>query len=206
MSSNIEIKRKEGFTIIEVVLVLAIAGLIFLMVFLALPALQSSQRDTQRRDQLSMFLNQIIQYQANNRNRVPQCPDTTQTSPTCYVVPGTDGKAAGTSDWDRFYNQYLLANGSDLFEDPLGHQYGIYVVTCDASSKKDGETCATQRSAANFSDGQNTKTPDKSDQNYNIMVTYHASCDGENTVYNTGSRRLAVSYRLEGGGTFCQSN
>ena len=44
-------KSKKGFTIIEVVLVLAIAGLIFLMVFVALPALQRSQRDTQRRDE-----------------------------------------------------------------------------------------------------------------------------------------------------------
>ena len=33
-------RRKNGFTIIEVVLVLAIGGLIFLMVFIALPALQ----------------------------------------------------------------------------------------------------------------------------------------------------------------------
>ena len=40
-------KQKQGFTIIEVVLVLAIAALIFLMVFMALPALQRSQRDTQ---------------------------------------------------------------------------------------------------------------------------------------------------------------
>ena len=39
---------KKGFTIIEVVLVLAIGGLIFLMVFIALPALQRSQRDAQR--------------------------------------------------------------------------------------------------------------------------------------------------------------
>ena len=38
-------KNKKGFTIIEVVLVLAIAGLIFLMVFIALPALQRSQRN-----------------------------------------------------------------------------------------------------------------------------------------------------------------
>jgi prepilin-type N-terminal cleavage/methylation domain-containing protein len=38
--------KAHGFTIIEVVLVLAIAGLIFLIVFLALPALQRSQRDT----------------------------------------------------------------------------------------------------------------------------------------------------------------
>ncbi|MBS7346174.1 MAG: type II secretion system protein, partial [Candidatus Sacchiramonaceae bacterium] len=40
--------KKYGFTIIEVVLVLAIAGLIFLVVFIALPALQRNQRDTQR--------------------------------------------------------------------------------------------------------------------------------------------------------------
>lgn len=42
-------KLNKGFTIIEVVLVLAIAGLIFLAVFLALPALQRNQRDTQRK-------------------------------------------------------------------------------------------------------------------------------------------------------------
>ena len=51
MAKNI--KTKKGFTIIEVVLVLAIAGLIFLMVFVALPQLQSSQRDTQRRQDMS---------------------------------------------------------------------------------------------------------------------------------------------------------
>ena len=43
------LKNKKGFTIIEVVLVLAVAGLIFLMVFLALPALQRAQRDTTKK-------------------------------------------------------------------------------------------------------------------------------------------------------------
>ncbi|MCL2869540.1 prepilin-type N-terminal cleavage/methylation domain-containing protein, partial [Candidatus Saccharibacteria bacterium] len=42
-SRNKHFKTRQGFTIIEVVLVLAIAGLIFLMVFIALPALQRSQ-------------------------------------------------------------------------------------------------------------------------------------------------------------------
>ena len=45
--------QKPAFTIIEVVLVLAIAGLIFLMVFIALPALQRNQRDTQRKTSLN---------------------------------------------------------------------------------------------------------------------------------------------------------
>lgn len=67
--------NQRGFTIIEVVLVLAIAGLIFLMVFIALPALQRSQRDTQRRDDVSRFISQITTYATNNRGKIPD--DTT---------------------------------------------------------------------------------------------------------------------------------
>ncbi len=62
-------KRKlyEGFTIIEVVLVLAIAGLIFLMVFLALPALQRAQRDTQRKQTISRIAAALEQARINKR-------------------------------------------------------------------------------------------------------------------------------------------
>lgn len=63
--------NKSGFTIIEVVLVLAIAGLIFLMVFIALPALQRSQRDTQRKKDISRFKDAIERYKANNRGGLP---------------------------------------------------------------------------------------------------------------------------------------
>jgi prepilin-type N-terminal cleavage/methylation domain-containing protein len=42
-------KSNQGFTIIEVMIVLAIAGLILLIVFLAVPALQRSSRNTQRK-------------------------------------------------------------------------------------------------------------------------------------------------------------
>jgi len=61
----------RGFTIIEVVLVLAIAGLIFLMVFIALPTLQRTQRDTQRKDDLSRIQTQITAYSNNNRGAIP---------------------------------------------------------------------------------------------------------------------------------------
>lgn len=63
--------NQKGFTIIEVVLVLAIAGLIFLMVFIALPALQRSQRDSQRRQDVSKVMAQIQSYQTNNRGNIP---------------------------------------------------------------------------------------------------------------------------------------
>ena len=98
--SKLNIKSKKGFTIIEVVLVLAIAGLIFLMVFVALPALQRSQRDTQRRNDMARFISQIAQYQTNNNGQVPK-------------------------DYDKFIDDYLQAGG-DTFNDPsTGNSYTI---------------------------------------------------------------------------------
>ncbi len=67
--------KTKGFTIIEVVLVLAIAGLIFMMVFIALPALQRSQRDTARKSEVSTVLAQITSYQSNNRGNSPSAND-----------------------------------------------------------------------------------------------------------------------------------
>ena len=60
--------NKKGFTIIEVVLVLAIAGLIFAMVFIALPALQRSQRDQSRKNDASTVAAAITNWNSANRN------------------------------------------------------------------------------------------------------------------------------------------
>lgn len=63
--------KAKGFTIIEVVLVLAIAGLIFLMVFLALPALQRNQRDQQRSADLGRLISAVQSYKSNNQGKRP---------------------------------------------------------------------------------------------------------------------------------------
>ena len=65
------VKQNKGFTIIEVVLVLAIAGLIFLMVFVALPALQSGQRDTSRKSDVGSVASAVTTYANNNRGTFP---------------------------------------------------------------------------------------------------------------------------------------
>lgn len=94
--------QKSAFTVIEVVLVLAIAGLIFLMVFIALPALQRNQRDAQRKNDLSRVLEATQRYQANNRGSVPP--------PVFNTV---------------LRNNYLTAGGG-IFEDPDGGSYLFY--------------------------------------------------------------------------------
>jgi len=93
--------KSKGFTIIEVVLVLAIAGLIFLMVFIALPTLQKSQRDTQRKDDLSRIETQITSYANNNRGTVPSSLITTSGSPAkSFVQNYLGGTSANTSGTD----------------------------------------------------------------------------------------------------------
>lgn len=60
--------KDQGFTIIEVVLVLAIAGLIFLMVFIALPALQRGQRDQARKNDATVVATAINTFKSSNRS------------------------------------------------------------------------------------------------------------------------------------------
>lgn len=94
-------KKQKGFTIIEVVLVLAIAGLIFLMVFLALPALQRSQRDTQRKQDISRILTQLNSYTSNNRGSIPATLNTAAiVGGKSFVQNYLGGTAAGTSGPD----------------------------------------------------------------------------------------------------------
>lgn len=49
-------QRQQGFTIIEVMIVLVIAAVILLIVFLAVPALQRNSRNTQRKSDIAGLL------------------------------------------------------------------------------------------------------------------------------------------------------
>jgi prepilin-type N-terminal cleavage/methylation domain-containing protein len=173
-------KSKNGFTIIEVVLVLAIAGLIFLMVFIALPALQRSQRDTQRRDDMARFMSQLSQYQSNNGG----------------TVPGDDKSnwnAAESSSTDKdnsFIHNYLKA-GDDKFEDPsTGNTYklGKDVIPCGKNANPCGSDAANE------------------EQMGIIYIYKNAKCDGEKPIYVEGNRKLAVTIKLEGAGVYCGNN
>ena len=94
-----KLKDAKGFTIIEVALVLAIAGLIFLVVFLALPALQRSQRDNARRQDASRIATALQNCMANSMG------DLTVNHPSCYQavvwrINYTDDQLAVQSpDW-----------------------------------------------------------------------------------------------------------
>jgi len=78
-------KTQRGFTIIEVVLVLAIAGLIFLIVFVALPQLQRQRRDTQRRKDVGQLIGALENYAGNNAADYPNTQGLTDSFKTGYL-------------------------------------------------------------------------------------------------------------------------
>ena len=64
-------KNQDGFTIIEVLIVLAIAGLIMLIVFLAVPALQRNARNTARKSDASHLASAVNDFISNNGGQLP---------------------------------------------------------------------------------------------------------------------------------------
>lgn len=181
--------NSRGFTIIEVSLVLAIAGLIFLMMFIALPALQRSQRDTRRREDMMELISQVKKYQTNNRGALPGGGNKINDGGSLVVKANSVG---GDNTWAGFYNKYL----GDNFIDPTGGSYELQVMNCGATGS--GTDC---------NNSVLKSLPEASfPNNYRIIVVLQATCSSEKAVVSSNPRKLAVLYRLEGAGVYCNNS
>ncbi len=76
-----KLKNAKGFTIIEVLIVLAIAGLIMLVVFLAVPALQRNSRTSQRNSDARAILAAVNECLSNKNGDVGSCDLNTEIDP-----------------------------------------------------------------------------------------------------------------------------
>jgi len=123
-------KSERGFTIIEVVLVLAIAGLIFLMVFLALPALQRGQRDAQRRDDAARVVSQLTSYKTNNKGTLPDTGTQFAGFVTSYLRSGGDSFVDPQSGNDYVIN--TTASGTDALS--VGQIQYMRNASCDGEN------------------------------------------------------------------------
>ena len=174
-------KNKKGFTIIEVVLVLAIAGLIFLMVFIALPALQRSQRNTRRRSDMARILSTFTEYQSNN------------------------GKMPTNSDVNAFIQKYATAGAKDS----SGNYQTNTSTTCvgDQFCDPDG---TPYKLAIHGPFTKDSDYGEASTQAHEIFVFLGASCDpdteGKAIYAKGGSNQIALLYVLEGGAIYCGDN
>lgn len=106
MLNKIKNRKEEGFTIIEVLIVLAIAGLILLVVFLAVPALQRNSRNTSMKNDVQNVLGGITEYQNANSGAMPTTIATSGgtvtysgsgTNPTTIKVQGSTTASNGSA-------------------------------------------------------------------------------------------------------------
>lgn len=166
----------KGFTVIEVVLVLALAGLIFLMAFIALPQMQRSQRDAERKDDMMLFTESVKKYMTNNRGTLP---DTQGTQLGDINIAGDLSSAPDTS-WQGFWRDYIR----DSFQDPREGVYKLNIASCDGR----GDSCTS-------SDGLN--------YDWTIHVYRKGVCTEDHAVEASSPRDFAVLYRTESSGVYC---
>ena len=117
----------KGFTIIEVILVLAIGSLIILMALVALPSLQAAQRDTQRKNDYATLESAITSYTSNNRGKLPpDCQD---------QINSTTGEPNRDTDAHcKFIATYI----KDSWADPQKGYYEVKVTATLPSQPQGG--------------------------------------------------------------------
>ena len=193
--------KKNGFTIIEVVLVLGIAALIFMMAFIALPSLWASQRDADRKASVMELISNIKTYQTNNSRGA--FPVLIGNGPEKFVVNREQLKleSLDPNSWKAFVRDYVSVD----FVDASGNDYELYVVNCLSSSGSSlsvGETCAYQ---SDFGDANSIENINGGTVDHVIYVAIGATCDGDHAVKANSNRNVAAVQVLERGGRYCHN-
>ena len=93
MLHKLKNRKNEGFTIIEVLIVLAIAGLILMIVFLAVPALQRNARNTTIKNDASALAGGFSEYVSNNDGTAPASPLPAQSGANVTIGATTSSQA-----------------------------------------------------------------------------------------------------------------
>ena len=186
-------KNKKGFSLIEAILVIGVAGLIFLMMMIALPALQRQERDTERREDITWLLDVIKKFQTNNRGALPGLAEDADEVQVIWSATGLD--SAPTNSWAGFYRDHL----KEEFKDPNGENYRLDVWRCNGNITN-GSCSGGAKTAA---EGVKNRT---FPNDFVIYVFTQAKCPNDaakGIIASSNARKLAVLYKLEGGGVYC---
>lgn len=116
-SRRLSISR-EGFTIVETLITMAIAGLMLALIIMAIPALIRNGRNNQRKQDAAAILQAVSHYELNNSGSMPSACSFTCTSGGNFLDPAnsvakltyydpsgiilTNGSAGSPSNWGPF--------------------------------------------------------------------------------------------------------
>jgi type II secretory pathway pseudopilin PulG len=176
-------KASAGFTIIETLIVLIIAGLILLIVFEAIPAVERSSRNNQRKQDVQAMLEAISNYELNNSGDFP--PDCGYSGhPSCV----------GTGN--------LLQYASLTYYNPATDPATKIELYNQQNSNSGGAGYATSMPG-----GLKALVGSKADDQVNIYN--YEKCDpnnyGGDTVVGAGYNDVVALYAVETGSTSIES-
>lgn len=184
-------KKTKGFTIIEVVLVLAIAGLIFLMVFIGLPALQRAQRNTQRRRDLTIIISAMNRWKTHNTGSVTDSFD----------------KAFKTNGFCTFWNRYV---GDEVVDPSTGKPYKIALwgsaKAYDCKEKKAYPRDGFDPTANGRTSGNSWAKMELGDIQYDDVARCNGDTFDDNLGKSSNMHAFALRIYLEGGAVLCVDN
>lgn len=136
-------RSNKGFTIIEVLIVMAIAGLIMLIVFLAVPALQRNSRNTSFRQEASQLLSAVAEFASNKNGSLPAVSACTASGANaCTVTPASN-------DAMRIFQLTKLKNITEI--DIVAHAAGTRDPTFSRVWMVTGAKCGAQGGTGNSS-------------------------------------------------------
>lgn len=148
-------KPDDGFTIIEVLIVLAIAGLIMLVVFLAIPALQRNQRNNTRNAEGSRIGALVAECMSNRNGQITSCdtadeigwraadfqqlvgrgtPTAGPVLPGTGTVPGTVPTDAPANTFTWGFGRICEANGATATATGANARGGVVIYLLETTS------------------------------------------------------------------------
>ena len=184
--------NKRGFTITEVIIVLAIAGVIMAVVLAVVPQAQRNQRDNNRKALAQRLMSSLENYNANSQGTYPFA--TTGTPSTTLSCATLDAVANSCYAW---YNSYIYKT--------LPAPATTYVNTNDPST--DNRTTINILWAAADT---NDQTPTWSTATATIMpgaVCSGSRVTGTGIAGSASTKQFAMIMALENSGTwYCTDN
>ncbi len=171
-------KDQDGFTIIEVLIVLAIAGLIMLIVFLAVPALQRNARNTAIKSDASHLATAVNDFISNNGGTLPVPANAT----TIFDDAGGQRGLSQLGTLNVDTTDSTITGGSFVI-DPTTSSWSSPAVTRDTVVVLED----TQTTSATSTTTATTSGP-------NGWV-----CNGATPTYTGTPRNVVLMYSLEGG-------
>jgi len=165
MLQKLQKRNESGFTIIEVLIVLAIAGLILLIVFLAVPALQRNSRNNGRKNDSARVASELANFASNNNGTLaglttntwdtgltPDCPTILKDVGNLSEFGGTAcSTSAATTMPGNVFQEKVVAAAITITGPASGKEGWVYATsaTCGTTSgNKQALKVGTSRQSA----------------------------------------------------------